>query len=179
MVSFFKMVRDAMRPVSLSAIVSLIILLTAFSLLAPGCTGTSVSFHAAGTAPPLCRDDTTRLKTVVYWGTAWRPGQKEASRREDIIAKGVEDFFRSNPCLSVQTIGRTVNGRDVLLLGDREILASVPADIDRIHILRFEELGPELVFSLSPVLWTCDLNIDVRVRTLNNRTGMLESDVSA
>jgi hypothetical protein len=119
------------------------------------------------------------LKTVVYWGAAWRPDQKEIARREAIAAKGIEDFFRTNPCFSVQTISRTIDGRDVLLLGDREILATVPTDIDRIHIIRFEELGPVLVFYLSPILWTSDLNIDVRVRTLNARTGTIESDVSA
>jgi len=70
-------------------------------------------------------------------------------------------------------------GRDVLLLSDKEILAHVPAGVDRIHIIRFEELGPVLQFYLSPILWTSDLDIQVRVRTLDTRTGSLESDVTA
>ncbi len=143
------------------------------------CTSTTITFHTAGMEPPLCMDAARGAKTVVYWGTAWRADQKEPSRREAIIAKGVEDFFRTTPCFSVQTINRTIEGRDVLLLGDKEIIASVPAGVERVHILRFEELGPTLVFYLSPILWTSDLDIQVRVRTLNARTGSLESDVAA
>jgi hypothetical protein len=150
----------------------------ALLFLAGGCTSTTVTFHATGTGPPLCRDSSRGAKTVIYWGTAWRTDQKEIARREAIIAKGIDDFFRTTPCFSVQTISRIVDGRDVLLLGDKEILASVPADVERVHILRFEELGPVLVFYLSPILWTSDLDIQLRVRTLNARTGSFESDVT-
>jgi hypothetical protein len=151
----------------------------ALALLISGCSSTTVTFNSVGMEPPLCKDSVKGLKTVVYWGAAWRPDQKEVSRREAIIAKGVEDFFRKTPCFSIQTISRTIDGRDVLLLSDREVLASVPADVERVHILRFEELGPLLQFYLSPILWTSDLDIQLRVRTLNVKTGNLESDVSA
>jgi hypothetical protein len=149
------------------------------AMLASGCTSTIVTFHSVGMEPPLCSESAKGMKTVVYWGTAWRPDQKDIARRETIIAKGMEDFFRTAPCFSVQAITRTIEGRDVLILSDREILASVPPDIDRIHIIRFEELGPVLVIYLSPILWTSDLSIQVRVRTLNSRTGYLESKVTA
>ena len=149
------------------------------TVLAAGCTSTTVTFHTAGIEPPLCRASAKGEKAVVYWGAAWRQDQKEVARREAIAAKGIEDFFLREPCVSVKAISRTIDGRDVLLLGDKEVLASVSRDIDRIHIIRFEELGPVLVFYLSPILWTSDLNIDVRIRTLNVRTGILESDVTA
>jgi hypothetical protein len=149
------------------------------SQLITGCTSTTVTFHATGIETPLCKDKAQEVKSAIYWGTAWRPDQKEVSRREAIIAKGVEDFFRITPCFSIQTISRTIDGRDVLLLNDKEVLASVSPDTGRIHILRFEELGPVLQFYLSPILWTSDLNIQVRIRTLNAHTGSLESDVIA
>jgi len=151
----------------------------ALSFLSAGCTSTTITFHSLGMEPPLCKDNAKEVKTIVYWGAAWRADQKEIARREAIIAMGIEDFFRATPCFSVKTISRTVDGRNVLLLGDKEILASVPADVERVHVLRFEELGPTLVFYLSPILWTSDLDIQVRVRTLNVRTGGLESDVTA
>jgi hypothetical protein len=144
-----------------------------------GCTSTTVTFHTAGMEPPLCRERAKELKTVVYWEAAWRPDQKEVARREAIIAKGIDDFFRAAPCFSVQTISRTIEGRNVLALSDREVLASAPTDIDRVLIIRFEELGPVLQFYISPILWTSDLDIQVRVRTLNARTASLESDVTA
>jgi hypothetical protein len=151
----------------------------ALSFLSTGCTSTTVTFHSIGMHPPLCEVYAKVVKTNVYWGAAWRTDQKEIARREVIIAKGIEDFFQSNPCFSVQTISRTIDGRNVLVLSDRDILASAPTDIDRVHILRFEELGPVLQFYISPILWTSDLDIQIRVRTLNARTASLESDVTA
>jgi hypothetical protein len=151
----------------------------ALSLLASGCTSTTVTFHSAGLEPPLCKNGVQGVRTVVYWGAAWRPDQKEASHREAIIAKGIEDFFRTAPCFSIQTISRTVDGRNVLVLSDRDLLVSAPTDVDRVHIIRFEELGPVLQFYISPILWTSDLDIQIRVRTLNARTTNLESDVTA
>jgi hypothetical protein len=86
--------------VSLSHILAWIVL----AILATGCTSTTVAFHSAGTEPPLCKDSSQGKRTVVYWGAAWRPDQKEVSRREAIIAKGIEDFFRATPCFSIQTV---------------------------------------------------------------------------
>ena len=148
--------------------------------MASGCTSSTVTFHATGTGPPLWEDASTGAKTVIYWGTAWRTDQKEdrLARSHHFEGQSTEDFFRTTPCFSVQTISRTIDGRDVLLLGDKEVIASVPADVERVHILRFEELGPVLVFYLSPILWTSDLDIQLRVRTLNARTGSLESDTT-
>ena len=150
----------------------------ALLFLASGCSSTTVTLHSAGNDPRLCKETAKSVKAVVYWGTAWRRDQKETGRREAIIEKGVEDFLRTMTCLSVQTISRTIDGRNVLQLSDNEVLAMIPPGIDRIHILRFEELGPVLQFYLSPILWTSDLNIQVRIRTLNVRTGSLESDVT-
>jgi len=149
------------------------------SLVLLGCASSTVTFHATGMEPPLCRTGTAGTRTAVYWGTAWRADQKETARREDIAAKGIEDFFRSDPYCSVQTISRTLNGRDILLMSDKDILASSPHDVDKVHIIRLEELGPVFILYLSPILWTSDLNIQLRVRTLNARTGSLESDVTA
>ena len=165
--------KTIMRPNAIFPVI--LFLSTALLFMAGGCTSTTVTFHSTGTGPPLCRDSSRSAKTVIYWSTAWRADQKEITRREAIIAKGIDGFFRTTPCFSVQTISRTIDGRDVLLLGDKDILASVPADVERIHILRFEELGPVLVLYLSPILWTSDLDIQLRVRTLNARTGSLES----
>jgi len=86
----------------------LICLVITHSLLAAGCSSTTVTFHAAGPEPPLCRDSAAGQQTAVYWGAAWRPDQKETGRRESIAAKGIDDFFRSDPCFSVREISRTM-----------------------------------------------------------------------
>jgi hypothetical protein len=146
--------------------------------IAGGCSTTAVKLYPAGLTPPLCRAGAQQDSIAVYWGTAWRADQKEAARREAIAAKGLSEFFGGTSCFRTLALSRTINGHDPLLLTDPELLASAPADADRIFIIRVEELGPNLMFYLSPILWETRNDVVLRVRSLNVKTKRLESDVS-
>jgi hypothetical protein len=147
-------------------------------LIAGGCTTTAAKFYPTGLTPPLCRAGAQKDSVAVYWGTAWRADQKEVSRREAMAANGLSEFFGGTTCFTTLVLSRTINGRDPLLLIDPELLASAPMDADRIFVIRIEELGPNLMFYLSPILWETRNDVVLRVRSLNVRTKRLESDVS-
>jgi hypothetical protein len=162
------MTRRAARP----------LILIALLLIAGGCSTTAVKFYPTGLTPPLCRAGAHKDSVAVYWGTAWRADQKEVARREAIAAKGLSEFFGATTCFTPISLSRTINSRDPLLLTDPELLASAPVDADRIFVIRIEELGPNLMFYLSPILWETRNDVVLRVRSLNVRTKALESDVS-
>jgi len=144
-----------------------------------GCSSIVVSYHAVGVEPPLYRGKNSGEKIVVYWGTAWRDNQKEPSKREALAARGIEEFFSSNPRWETLRISKSVVGRDALLASDTEAVSEAKtAGADRVLIIRIEELGPNVMVYLSPILWQTQNEVLLHVRAINCQTGQVEADVS-
>jgi len=158
-----------------------VIIVCAIVSLCSGCSSISVKHHAVGIIPPLCRTDAPKDRVVVYWGTAWRADQKEVSVREALAAESIAEFFGSNPHLCFETISvsKIIAGRDALLATDAEAISEAKATgADKVILIRIEELGPNLMLYLSPVLWQTMNEALLRVRSINTKTGLLEADVS-
>jgi len=152
---------------------------TVLSCAVAGCSSIAVSYHAAGVEPPLFKPKDSGGKIIVYWGTAWRANQKEPSRREALAAKGIAEFFSSNLRWETLHISRSIAGRGALLATDTEAISEAKtAGAERVLIIRIEELGPNLMFYLSPILWRTENEVLFHVRAINCQTGQVEADVS-
>jgi hypothetical protein len=156
--------------------------LVAIFLLAvlAGCATTQTSIHVVGSKPPLCQAQSGQESALVLWGTVWRDDQKEAQLREDMASKAIAEFFGSRSCYSTVTILRSIAGREAVTLSDVDVLKfanTLPEKFSRVIILRVEELGPLLIFYLSPVLWEGGTEAVLRVRVLDAGASALDSDL--
>jgi hypothetical protein len=148
-------------------------------VIATGCASIRVTHHATGTPPPLCGAGASWGKTVFFWGVAWRADQKEAATREGLAASTLSEALRSNPCFETLAVSRTVDGRDALLATDDSIVtAARTAGAESAVVIRIEELGPNLMLYLSPILWQTQNEVVMRVRHLDGKGGTLKTDVS-
>jgi hypothetical protein len=157
------------------------LLLLCVLLLTSGCSTIRISTHAAGVKPPICSDQTAHQRVLVLWGCAWRENQKEVPLREGIAARAITRFFNSSPCYESATIAESLSGRDALVLTDGEIsqaARSLSGTIQKVVVLRIEELGPIIRLYLSPILWEGGTEIVLRVRILDIETALLESELA-
>ena len=103
----------------------------------------------------------------MYWGTQWRPDQKEPQLRETAARRGIADFFGQTPCLTVRAIHRLPPEAplpaDDVLSG----LAGSPAP-ERLILIVVRELGPRLVIGL-PVIVEGGTEVVVDVKVLDPR----------
>ena len=162
-------------------LVRIVLFISAFASLISGCHVTSVKFYTIGEKPPLCRPSESKAEVLVYWGTAWRSDQKEAQRREEMVSKAMVDFFTTNRCFSPLKITKTIAEREALSLSDSEVLKAANSKhpgAEKIFLIRIEELSPNLILYLSPILWETKNEVWLRVRSINAKTGSLEADVS-
>jgi hypothetical protein len=144
-----------------------------------GCSSITVTYHAVGDGPPPYKAKDSREKIVVYWGTAWRTNQKEPSKREAMAARGIAGFFESNPRFETLFISKSIAGREALLATDGEAVSEAKAaGADRVVIIRVEELTPNLMFCLLPVVWRTENEISLHVRSIHCGTGRVDADVS-
>ena len=149
------------------------------SFLVGGCSSITVTRHAVGDGPPPYKAKDSREKMVVYWGTAWRANQKEPSKREAMVAKGIAEFFESNPRFETLFISQTVAGRDALLATDSEAVSEArAAGADRVVIIRIEELTPNVMICLLPIVWRTENEVSLHVRSISCRTGRVDASAS-
>jgi hypothetical protein len=149
-------------------------------LLTCGCGSIRISTYAAGVKPPLCSDQTARQTVLVLWGCAWRENQKEVPLREEIASRAIARFFSSSSCYESATIAEP-GGLAALMLTDGEMLQaaqSLPNAIQKVIVLRIEELGPFIRVYLSPILWEGGTDITLQIRLLEVATASLESDLT-
>ena len=138
-----------------------------------------VEYPVVGNETPICRKNSSKKKVVIYWGTAWRKNQKEVLAREKYIDNGLNTFFYSNDCFETISISKKVNGNDVLLATDEELISAGAAiGADKVIKFRIEELGPNLYLYLSPILWETQNEVVLQIKILNTKTGKVESDIS-
>jgi len=117
---------------------------------------------------------------LVLWGTAWRDNQKEPRLREEMASKAIAEFFSGRSCYAKATILRSIEGREAVTLSDVDALKfanALPEKYSRIIMLRVEELGPLLIFYLSPILWEGGTDVVLRVRELDADASALDSDL--
>jgi len=160
---------------------SYIVVASIILILMSGCSTTSVKFYAKGMTPPLCHPNNAKTQVLVYWGTAWRADQKEIEKREDMAEKAITDFFLSQECLSTLSISKTLSELDAMTLSDVEIIKTSQndfKDVEKIFVIRVEELGPNIMIYLSPILWETRNDVFFNIRVLDVKTGRLEANIS-
>lgn len=157
-------------------------LLLSLSLITfSGCSTIGVSMHTVGLKPPLCRSAFANQKILVLWGTVWRNDQKEKDRRERVAADVIPLFFSATSCGASATVQKSITGREAVTMSDSEILKSdmlISGQFQKVVVVRLEELGPILMFNLSPILWSGATNVSLRIRVLDVATSSLDSDIT-
>ena len=144
-----------------------------------GCSSITVTHNAVGIHPPLCKTELPKEKVAVYWGTAWRTDQKEPEQREALAEKTIKEFFETKLCFEPILISRAIAGHDALLSTDTEAISKASElGVDKILIMRIEELGPNLILYLSPILWQTKNEVLLHVRMINPKTENLEAAVT-
>ena len=144
-----------------------------------GCSSITVKHHAVGIHPPLCKTELPKEKVAVYWGTAWRTDQKEPVQRGALAEKTIKKFFESKPCFEVVSISKTISEREALLATDMDTISETTIlGADKILIIRIEELGPNLILYLSPILWQTKNEVLFHIRMINRKTESLEASVT-
>ncbi|MFO0773353.1 MAG: hypothetical protein U0172_01640 [Nitrospiraceae bacterium] len=128
------------------------LLLLVIAAFAEGCASTTVTTTGSPLTEPLCLAGTAPLSTVVYWGTEWRPDQKEPERREAAALRGIQDFLSRTDCLAVVALHRRTAERTQA--SDEELLQSargLSPQPERIVAIVVRELGPRLQIGI-PVI---------------------------
>ncbi len=150
-----------------------------FSLLL-GCSATQLTHHSRGIEPPFCKNGLQGSEAVVYWDTVWRKNQKEIELRERILEEGISSFFRKVHCLKVIKISRSVGNKPVSACSEVEFVSDARSlNADKAIVLRIEELGPNLMIYLSPILWQTKNEVLLRTKILDSRKGFIDTDTSS
>jgi hypothetical protein len=72
-----------------------------------------------------------------------------------------------------------VDDTDVLLAGEERLLqAARRRGADRLFLIRIEELGPNLMIYLSPILWETNNEVLLRLRSIAVTSGETEADIT-
>jgi hypothetical protein len=122
---------------------------------------------------PLCQPGHPAIPTVLYWGTKWRPDQKEPQLREAAALGGIQDFLGRSGCLSVVAIHR-VTTEQALASNDELIRMASRSNPnpERILLVVVRELGPRLLIGF-PVVVEGGTEVLVDVRALDVTTSEL------
>lgn len=148
-----------------------VLLLVIFLLV--GCASTTVTTTGSPLKEPLCQPSKPSIPTLVYWGTKWRPDQKEPQLREAVALRGIQDFLSRSGCLSVVAIHRLTTEQAWASNEELIRLASIsnfkPA---RIVLVVVRELGPRLLIGI-PVIVEGGTEVVVEVHVLDARTSQL------
>lgn len=135
--------------------------------LLTGCASTTIETSGTALKEPFCKPGAPALSTIVYWGTQWRPDQKEPSLREAAALRGIEDFLARPTCFSVVSVRRVQElPRDDELLQSARASSPVP---ERVVLIVVRELGPRLIIGL-PVIVEGGTEVLIEVRGLDTRT---------
>lgn len=139
-----------------------------------GCASTTVDHTGAALEAPLCRSDGPAVSTLVFWGTQWRPDQKEPQLREAAALRGIEDFLARTGCLKLADLRRLPLG-EPLPAGPGLSAAALSAGAERVLFIVVRELGPRLLIGI-PVIVEGGTEVLLDVRVLDARTSALLAD---
>jgi hypothetical protein len=154
------------------------IVIACISLLI-GCSTTQLTYHSRGIEPPFCKNGLNGSSAAVYWDTAWRHDQKATELREKILAEGIGLFFNTNDCIRTVKISRTIGDKSIAMCTDSEIASNARSlGADKAIVMRFEKLGPNLIFYLTPILWQTKNEVLLRTKVLDSRKDTIETDTT-
>jgi hypothetical protein len=149
-------------------------------LVSSGCSSIQVVHHSRGIQPPFCRNGMQGSTVAVYWDSAWRHDQKEVELRERIFTEGLAEFFRENDCIRTTKISRTIGSKSVSMSTYAELTSDANASgAAKTIIMRIEELGPNLMLYLSPILWQTKNEVLLRVTVIDTKTGSIDTDTAS
>jgi hypothetical protein len=157
-----------------------VLVLAGMAALLLGCSSTQLTHHSRGIDPPFCKNGLHGSRAVVYWDTAWRPNQKEIELREKILAEGISSFFGKAQCIKTIKISRRIGNKPVSMCSEVEIAADARTlDADKAIVIRIEELGPNLMLYLSPILWETKNEVLMRTKVLDSQKETIETDTTS
>lgn len=152
------------------------VVLASAILLLSGCSQISVRHHSAGRPLPFCEKNSSVDRGVVYWGTLWRPDQKEKELRESMARSALEKYFAKSPCFRSVEIVRLLENADPLLATDAEIIADAKQrNAATAFVIALEELGPNVMLYCSPILWATRNDVVFQTRVIDVKTGRLQA----
>lgn len=149
---------------------TLVLVLLVSTFLLAGCASTTVETTGSPLKEPLCQAGKPSIPTLVYWGTKWRPDQKEPRLREAAALRGIQDFLSRSGCLSVVTIHRLT--AEQALASNEELIRSASSsnpNPERILLVVVRELGPRLLIGI-PVMVEGGTEVLIDVRVLDATT---------
>jgi len=138
-----------------------------------GCASTTVTTTGLPLKEPLCQPSKPSIPTVVYWGTKWRPDQKEPKLREAAAMRGIQDFLSRSGFLLVLTVNRLAP--EQAQASNEELMhwaSSANPKPDRIVRIVVRELGPRLLIGI-PVIVEGGTEVVVEVNVLDAMTSQL------
>lgn len=143
------------------------------TLLLIGCASTTVTTTGLPLKEPLCQPGKPLIPTLVYWGTKWRPDQKEPQLREAAALRGIQDFLSRSGCLSVVAIHRLTT--EQAQASNEKLIHSASSSNpkpDRLVRIVVRELGPRLLLGI-PVIVEGGTEVVVDVHVLDATTSEL------
>jgi hypothetical protein len=166
----FDICRRQTRPIKYTIAAALAVVL----VFLPGCASTTVETTGSPLKEPLCAVGARALAIEIYWGTQWRPDQKEPLFREAAALRGIEDFLGRTSGLVVAGLHRLSNGD--AFPSDEELMrsvASTPAVPERVVLIVVRELGPRITIGTPAIVeGGTEVLIDVRVLDLQRSVAL-------
>lgn len=137
-----------------------------------GCSVISYKEYKLLESTSACSADANTHSVSVFWGTVWRNDQKSAGERKGIAAAAIRDYFSGRSCFALNSVYSLLDGKNVLLLEVSDMLLKAEQEgSEYIYVIEIEELTPNLIFYLSPVLWSTHNEIQFALRVYEVKTG--------
>lgn len=149
---------------------TLVLVILVATIFLAGCASTTVNTTGSPLKEPLCQAGKRPISTLVYWGTKWRPDQKEPQLREAAALRGIQDFLSWSGCLSVVALNRLTT--EQMLAPNEELIRSASSSNpkpERVLLVVVRELGPRLLIGI-PVVVEGGTEVLIDVRVLNATT---------
>ncbi len=133
-----------------------------------GCATTKVEITGSPLKQSLCQIGSPAISTAVYWGTQWRPDQKEPLLREAAALRGIQDFLSRSSCITVAGIyslpaNQALNSDEELM----RLATTTSPKPERVLFIVVRELGPRLIIGLPGIVeGGTEVLLDVRVMNL-------------
>ena len=143
------------------------------------CNYVSSRQHVSGIKPPLCSIISPTEKIAVFWHGAWRDNQKEIPIREQYVRNTLAKFFKNNSCFHHASVMENIEEKNPLLANESTFIDYAKKHgVQKILVFRFEELGPNIIIYLSPILWQTKNEIVMRIKLLDIPSGKILTSIS-
>ncbi len=151
-------------------------------LVLSGCASTHFQVTGQVSQQPLCQLPGEQASALVFWGSKWRPGQKEVPRREAFAQRGIEQFFAMSGCFAKVRVIRQVGDRESVELPPAEVpglIATYGSDPGQVLFITVRELGPIVKLFSSLALVEGGTDVVLEIRAVSPATGQITADFTA